>query len=168
MAKTKKTEDTPEVPTNTSAQDLISALVAAINLTKPVEKKNSNNRKPGSPWDPKDGSKKLKLKRKMYQHGIPIDPDFIDNGTIEALNKVKVGRYLGDWVKIFKRKDQGIDIDYPVKTASQRTKLPSMGITEQRDPQTGETLKSGLQILCERCIEEAKNPKPQQFDGDDD
>lgn len=139
----------------------------AITKSRPVEKKNFATRKPRSPWDPTDGSPKLKLKRKMYQHGILIDPDFNDNATIDALNHLKVGRYLGDWVKVYKRKDQGIDIDYPVKTASQRMKLPGMGITEQRDPATNKLIKSGLQIFVERMIEEGKRPK-QELPTDDD
>lgn len=158
MAKKEATVETPV--SSTTAQDLVNALVQAIQLTKPIEKKTYSTRKPASPWDPKDGSKKLKLTRKMYQHGIAIDPDFIDNATIQSLNQLKVGRYLGDWIKVYKRKDQGIDIDYPVKTAAQRMKLPSMGITEQRDPETGELIKSGLQILVDRCIEESNRKKP--------
>ncbi len=125
---------------------LVNALVQAIQLTKPVEKKNAANRKPGSPWDPKDGSKKLKLKRKMTQHSILIDPDFLSNEEIDLLNKLKVGSFMDGWVKVYRRKDHGIDIDYPVKTASQRLKLVSQyGIRN-------------LKELLERCIAEAANP----------
>lgn len=142
----KKTEDTPDTPDVTSANDLVKALVQAINLTKPVEKKNAGNRKPQSPWDPKDGSKKLKLKRKMYQHAILIDPDMIPNDEIALLNKLKVGRFVDGWVKVFRRKDHGIDIDYPVKTASQRMKLSSQyGIRNFKE-------------LLERCIADSALP----------
>lgn len=159
----KASSDSKKVSDNA---ELVDALKQAINLTKPIEKKTFATRKPKSPWDPQDGTPKLKLKRKMYQHGIPIDPDVNDNATIDALNHLKVGRYLGDWVKVYKRKDQGIDIDYPVKTASQRMKLPGMGITEQRDPSTGKLIKSGLQIFVERMIEEGKRPKKELPDED--
>lgn len=158
MPRTKKTETDLESPVapNTSAQELIAALVAAINLTKPIEKKTPNTRKPGSPWDPKDGSKKLKLKRKMYQHGIIMDPDFLDNEEIDLLNKLKVGRFVDGWVKVYRRKDHGVDIDYPIKTASQRVKL--MGIIGGQ----------GLKGLLTRCINEAANPKSTvDADGDE-
>lgn len=153
--------------TLTPTQELVQALVQAIQLTKPVEKKTFATRKSKSPWDPTDGSPKLKLKRKMYQHGIPIDPDFNDNATIDALNHLKVGRYLNDWVRVYKRKDQGIDIEYPIKTASHRMRLPSMGITEQRDP-TGKLIKSGLQVFVERMIDESKQPKQELPPDDND
>jgi hypothetical protein len=141
MAKAKQTEATP------SSKELIDALVQAIQITKPIEKKTIANRKPGSPWDPKDGSKKLKLKRKMYQHGIMIDPDFHTNEDIELLNKLRPGRYMDGYVKVYKRKDQGIDIDYPIKTASQRLRLVNQfGIRSLAD-------------LVSRCIEEAAHPE---------
>lgn len=127
-------------------QQLTAALAAAINQTKPIEKKTAVNRKPGSPWDPKDGSKKHKLRRKMYQHGHLIDPDLESNEVIDLMNKLKVGLFCDGWVKVYKRKDQGIDIDYPVKTASQRIKLFKYATT--------------FRELLERCIHEAANPKP--------
>ena len=150
MAKSKKTEDVESAPTkDTSTADLVNALVQAIQLTKPVEKKTAANRKPGSPWDPKDGSKKLKLKRKMYQHGILIDPDVVSNEEIELMNNLKVGRFFGGWVKVYRRKDHGIDIDYPIRTASQRLKLVSThGVRSFKD-------------LLEKCIEEAAHPRPE-------
>lgn len=146
----KKSEQSEVKEVETQSQnptaDLVNALVQAIQLTKPVEKKTAANRKPASPWDPKDGSKKLKLKRKMYQHGIPIDPDFLSNEDIQLLNRLKVGTFLSGWVKVYKRKDSGIDIDYPIKTASQRLRLVSnFGIRSLRE-------------LLERCIAEANDP----------
>lgn len=140
----------PEVnPVSTQGQDLVDALVRAINLTKPEVKKTAVNRKPGSPWDPKDGSKKPKLKRTMYQHGILLEPAYLSVKEIELMNQLKVGRYLNNWVKIYRRRDHGIDIDYPVKTASQRMKLVSdFGVTSLED-------------LLSKCIAEAANPKPE-------
>lgn len=148
MAKKKTTDvETTETPANSeSTEKLISALVQAIQLTKPVEKKNAINRKPGSPWDNPDGNKKIKLKRKMFQHGHPMDSDLLDSEEIELLNKLKVGLYFNGWVKVYKRKDSGIDIDYPIKTTSQRMKLLGMLKGE------------GLKGLLRQCIEEANNP----------
>lgn len=141
MAK-KTVEPTQEASTSNASADLIAALVQAINLTRPVEKKTANTRKPGSPWDPKDGSKKHKLKRKMHQHGIIIDPDLITNEEIDLLNKLKVGLYINGSIKVYRRKDSGIDIDYAIKTASQKVKLMSLLGGE------------GLAGLLKRCIAE--------------
>lgn len=150
MAKAKATVETDPTPTpapvDPSIANLVAALSQAIQLTKPVEKKTAANRKPGSPWAPKDGSKKLKLRRDHFQHGIKIDPDFLSNVDIELLNKLKVGRFLDGWVKVYRRKDHGIDIDYPVKTAQQRLKLVSTyGVRSFAE-------------LLQRCIDEAANP----------
>lgn len=146
MAKTKVTPDQVQALVPDATQQLIRALVEAINQTKPVEKKTAANRKPKNAWTPKDGSPKLKLKRKMYQHGIPIDPDMETNEVVDLLNRVKPGRYLDGWVKVFRRRDKGVDIDYPIKTSAQRLKLSSQfGITSFKG-------------LLERCIEESNNP----------
>jgi hypothetical protein len=153
--------------TLTPTQELVQALVQAISLTKPTEKKNFNTRKPGDPWQPKDGSKKHKLLRKMHQHGIIIDPDTIVNEEIDLLNKIKPGLYLNGWVKVYKRKDQGIDIDYPVKTSSQRMKLNSFGIAEVRDDD-GNLLKTGFQVLLEKILAEGNKVKPQPTTNDDE
>lgn len=125
---------------------LIQALVQAIQQTKPVEKKNAINRKPGTPWTPKDGSPKLKLKRKMFQHGLLIDSDMESNETVDLLNRLKPGRFLDGWVSVTRRRDKGIDITYPIRSSSQRLKLSStFGITSFKG-------------LLERCVEEADNP----------
>ena len=140
-------ETKPQTQETASANDLVNALVQAINLTKPVEKKNAVNRKPGSPWHPKDGSPKLKLVRRHYQHGMLIDPDLLTNEEIALFNKLKVGQYFGGWVKVIQRKDGGIDIDYPIRTPAQRMKLLGM-------------LKGGgLEGLLTQCVEEADNKK---------
>lgn len=128
------------------SKELVAALVAALQATKPVEKKNPFNRKAQTAWTPKDGSPKLKLKRKMYQHGLLIDPDMETNEVIELLNKLKAGRFLDGWVKVTKRRDAGIDITYPIKTASQRLKLVN-----------GWGIRNFAELLA-RCIEEAANP----------
>ena len=145
---TKKSEQTEqETPTQSASQELVAALVQAINATKPVEKKNPVNRKVNTPWTPKDGSPKLKLKRQMYQHSILLDPDMLTNRQIELLNKVKPGTFLDGYVTIRRRRDKGIDIDYKIKTAAQRLRLVNQfGIRD-------------FDELLERCIDEAANPK---------
>jgi hypothetical protein len=142
-----KTEQ-PKVPEATlSTNQLVEALVAAMTAVKPVEKKNAANRKPKTPWTPKDGSPKLKMKRKMHQHGMMIDEDIVTNEEIELLNKLKVGTFLDGYVKVYRRRDKGIDIDYPIKTASQRLRLVNQfGIRNFKE-------------LLERCISEASDPK---------
>lgn len=139
-----------------SETTLADALVQAINAAKPPEKKNPFNRKKGTPWTPKDGSAKLKLKRKMYQHGLLIDDEKIDNEEIALMNKVRPGLYLDGHVKVIRRRDRGIDIDYAVKTASQRLRLVNQfGIRN-------------LKELLAQCIEEAANPKKIEDEYSDD
>lgn len=109
---------------------LVQALTLAIQSTKPIEKKNALNRKSGTPWDPKNGVKKLKLKRKIYQHGLEVDPDRETNETIELMNQLRPGSYFDGWVKVVRRRDKGLDIDYPVRNPAQRMKLSSQyGVT---------------------------------------
>ena len=49
-------------------------------------------------------------------------------------------------VKVVRRRDRGVDIDYPVKTASQRLKLVNQfGIRNFAE-------------LLQRCIDEGNNP----------
>jgi hypothetical protein len=136
-----------EVPkVDSTSAELIRALVAAIEQTKPVQKKTAANRKPLTPWTPKDGSPKFKLRRKVYQHGLLIDPDLMTNEEISLMNQIKPGRFLDGWVKIFRRRDKGLEITYPIRTASQRLKLVStFGIRNFKE-------------LLERCIEESSNP----------
>lgn len=130
----------------------------AIQKNRPVEKKNAANRRPNTPYTPKDGSPKLKLKRKAHQHGIPLDPDLLTNAQIDLFNKLKPGRFLDNWVLVTRRKDRGMDITYPVKTASQRMKLSS---------QFGIAGPDGLNKLLQMCIDEAANPKPDTSYDDD-
>lgn len=131
----------------------------AIQKNRPVEKKTASNRVPNTPYTPKDGSPKLKLKRKCHQHGIPLDPDLLTNEQIALFNKLKPGRFLDNWVLVTRRKDRGMDITYPVKTASQRMKLSS---------QFGISGPNGLNVLLQRCIDEAANPRPDtSFDDEE-
>lgn len=136
--------------------ELAQALVAAIEAAKPVAKKTSFNRKVDTPWTPKDGSKRLKLKRKMYQHGILINEDSVSNEEIDVLNKVRPGLYMDGNVAVTRRKDRGVNITYQCKTAAQRLRLVNQyGIRN-------------LTELCGRIIAEAEAPKAPQFDADGD
>lgn len=146
----------PKAEQTVGTSQLAEALVQAINAAKPAEKKNPFNRKVQTPWTPKDGSKKLKLKRKTYHHGLLLDEDILSNDEIDRLNKIRPGRYCDGYVTVYRRKDRGIDIDYSVKTAAQRLRLVNQfGIRN-------------LVELCERFIMEAAQPKKASFDEDGD
>lgn len=155
MAKTKtvKVEVPAELSVNQNA--LAEALVMAINAAKPVEKKNAANRKAITPWTPKDGSPKAKLKRKVFQHGLPADEEILSNDEINLFNKLRPGVFLDGNVKVIRRRDKGIDLDYAVKTASQRLKLVNQfGVRNLKD-------------LLEMCVNEANNPKTRTEDSDE-
>lgn len=147
MAK-KKTESTEAQEETRNAQaELAAALTQAINATKPKEKKTVATRTKNTPWTPKDGSPKLKFKRKFYQHGIAIMENRTSNEEIALLNQLKPGYYCEGFVKVTLRKDRGIDIDYPVKTSSHRLKLINQfGI-------------ASFVGLLERLVAEKANPK---------
>jgi hypothetical protein len=141
-------EGTKDVDSKSQAhRELAEAFVEAIERTKPKEKKNSFNRPKLGPWATKDGSAKPKLRRVMYHHGLDLREEILSKAEIELLNKVKPGSYCGGFVKVIKRKDRGIDIDYPIKTSSQRLKLSNhFGITSFKG-------------LLEHLINEAANPR---------
>ena len=129
--------------------ELAAALVQAINAAKPIEKKTFATRKPRTPWTPKDGEAKVKLKRAAFQHGMEIDEDRLSSEEITLFNKLRPGRFLDGTVTVTRRRDRGIDVSYPVKTAAQRLKLVNnFGIRN-------------LSELLTLCIQEAQNPKPQ-------
>lgn len=121
-----KASDGPTTVTEKVASDaqqqLADAFVQAIERTRPPEKKTIATRKPNTPWSPKNGEPRVKMKRKFYQHGLLID-EKATNETISLLNQIKPGSYCEGWVVVKLRKDRGIDVDYPVRTASQRLKL---------------------------------------------
>ena len=101
--------DTPKEQT-VGASELAAALVQAINLTKPVEKKTFATRKSKTPWTPTDGSPKAKLKRVAHQHGVELDPDKLSSDEINLFNKLRPGRFLDGHVTVTRRRDRGIDI----------------------------------------------------------
>lgn len=138
-----------------SQRALADAFVEAIERTRPPEKKTVFTRKENTPWTPKDGSPKLKMKRKFYHHGIAIT-DNVSNEEIALLNQLKPGAYCDGYVRVTLRKDRGIDIDHPIRTASQRLKLVhNYGIRSFAE-------------LLQRIVDERANPtkyrKPEDAD----
>lgn len=101
---------------------LAEAFVEAIERTKPAAKITIANRKPRTPWHSDTTVPRSKMKRKFYHHGLIIE-DKVTNEEIDLLNRVKPGRFCDGHVVVTLRKDRGIDIDYPVRTAAQRLKL---------------------------------------------
>lgn len=141
---------------NVAIADLAAALTQALEATKPKEKKTPFNRPRLGPYEAKDGKPKPKLKKQMYHHGQPLQEYTLTPEEIELLNKVKAGSFCGGHVRVIKRKDRSLDIDYPIRTASQRLKLlNAFGIRN-------------LKELCERLIAEAADPKQFKSDLDDE
>lgn len=136
-------------------KELAQALIIAIESTRPPQKKNPFNRKKLTPWMPKDGSPKPKLKRAWFQHGMELDQARLYPEEVELLNLVKPGRYVGGLVVVTKRKDRGYDISWPVRTASQRLRVIN---------EAGSTFPAILQ----RCIDEHNNPARFRGPEDDD
>src|SRR5687767_2723315 len=105
MAKAKKTELTlsPEelaliqkfregqTPRSEAHRELAEAFVEAIERTKPPQKKTPFNRPKNGPWEPKDGTVKPKLRRKMYQHGVDLNENTLSPEEIKLLNQIKPG-----------------------------------------------------------------------------
>lgn len=144
-----------ETGTTVGVEVLAEALTRAIRATEPLKKKTVSTRKKDTPWTPKDGSPKLKTRRKMYHHGIPIT-NRVSNEEIELLNQVKPGHFCEGFVKVTLRKDRGIDIDYPVKTTSQRLMLVNrFGIR---------TFSELLQRLINEAADPTKFKRPDDLD----
>lgn len=149
----------PEV-TQDAVSQLINALVSAIQLTKPVEKKTFATFKSRTAFTPKNGEPRAKLKRKSYHHGILQNRDggreLLSNEEIELFNKIRPGTYCDGHVTVTRRRDRGVDVDYPVKTASQRLQLVNKyGIRNFKE-------------LLERIVAEGENPKAYARPEDDD
>lgn len=117
----------------------------AIQENKPVKKINAAERKVNNAWT-KPGEKKPKLKRKLYHHGIWLDPDMLTTEQIELANKLIPGTYCDGVINIVRRRDKGINIDYRISTAAQRLKLNRFGITS-------------FDGMLQRLIDEAADPK---------
>lgn len=137
-----------------TAADIATAFKEAMESAKPPQKKTIFTREKQTPWTPPPGQPKLKLKRKMHLHGIPLRETYHSNEEIALMNKLRPGSYLDDYVKVYKRNDKGLNIDYPAKTTAQRLKLVNrFGI-------------SSLKNLLERIVDEASRPKKSEFDLD--
>ena len=129
---------------------LVSALIQAIQMTKPVEKKNAGNFKSRGFFQPKNGESRSKLKRKTYHHGVLLNRDngreLLTNDEIDLLNQIRPGSYCDGDVKVTRRRDKGIDVDYKIRTAAQRLNLINKhGVRSFKE-------------LLERVIVEAENP----------
>lgn len=150
-----KKDQTTEPETTVGAEALAAALVQAINLTKPKAKKQPGvDYDPKNPWQPKPGEARAKLKRKAYLHGIPQGEEWT-NELIELFNKLKPGSYLNGLVKITRRRDKGINIDWPFRTPEQRLRLlMSGGFTS-------------LAQVFQACIHEAETKVAAPADSDD-
>ena len=128
---TEKAAESPDingdvsVPVSELAAAFQQALGALTQQQKDEKKKTLFTRKKNTPWTPKDGSPKLSLKRKLYQHSLPISEKMLTNEQVELANKIRPGVYCDGFIKVVRRRDKGIDIDYPVKTAAQRLRLMS-------------------------------------------
>jgi hypothetical protein len=136
-------------------QALADAFVSAIERTRPAEKKTVATRKKQTPWTPAPGEPQVKMKRVFYQHGIPLAGN-VNNKTITLLNQVRPGHYCDGNVRVTLRKDRGIDISYPIRTASQRLKLVN-----------GYGIRSFDELL-QRIIDEKANPSKYRSPEDAD
>ena len=153
MARAKaSTTESSNIPVSVDTNTLAAALTAAINAAKPPEKKNIFNRKGQTPWDAREGEVKPKLKRKVSQHGIGLDEDFLTPEQVSLFNKLRPGTYLNGDVTVTRRKDKGINIHYPVKTVAQRMRMVSThGVRN-------------LTELLERIVSEQGKPKKPEIE----
>lgn len=155
MARTKAVvEQNPDAfpSVQTQASELAAALRDAIQASKPAEKKTVFTRVENTPWTPPKGVAKLKLKRKSFQHGIPLSEKMLTNEQISLLNRLRPGSYLDGWVTVRRRRDKGIDVDYPIRSAQQRLKLVNaFGVRTFTE-------------LLQRLNDEADKPRRSEFD----
>jgi len=155
-----KTEDINSPKPSDSSKELAAALLQAIHAAQPITKRTQFNKPSKTPWMPKDGSAKPRLKRRVYHHGLLLgDPTEPNNrllpAEVELFNKLKPGSYCNGYVKVVRRRDKGIDIDYPIRTSSQRLRLSNeFGI------------RTFLELL-QRCVAEASAPKPLEIEDDE-
>ena len=152
-----QTEST--TPATNPQTDLAQAIVEAIRSTQPITKKTAFTKVSGSPWMPKNGEPRARLKRRAYHHnqllGDPKEPNCrLSNEEINLFNQLKPGSYCSGYVKVMRRRDKGIDIDYPIRTASQRLRLVNdFGIRSFAE-------------LLQKCVTEAAAPKTVQIEDE--
>lgn len=147
----------PATEPQVGMSELANALVTAIRATQPPAKKTTFTRHKGDPWQNADGSPKPKLKRPLFQHAIEVNEDQLKSEQIELANKLKPGKYCDGHIRVIKRRDGALDIDYPIKTVAQRLKIVNQfGITN-------------FTTLLQRLVDERANPtKYRRPDEDDD
>lgn len=147
--------EAPKAKSDATVQTIADALTVAIERTKPPVKITVANRKARTPWTPPDGEPVVKLKRKYYHHSLPIE-EKLSNAEKTLLNQIKPGRYCEGHVVVKLRNDRGIDIDYPVRTNSQRLLLVNkFGVTS-------------FSKLLERIIDEKQFPSKYRKPEDKD
>lgn len=166
MARPKKST-TPEIqsvqaePQSNPTSELAKALVEAIRSTQPPPKVTEFTKPSGGAFAPKKGEVKPRLKRKSYHHGLLLgDPKEASNRLtpeeITLFNQLKPGAYCNGFVQVTRRRDKGIDIDYPLKTAAQRLRLVNeFGI-------------GSFAALLQRCVNEAAQPKQAVIEDSDE
>ena len=127
MPKTKTLTSTPAAPPTPDITDQLSllttALTKAFESAKPKVVQTAHGRIAKTPWTPPEGTPRSQFKRKSYHHGRAILESRVSNEEIDLMNKLKPGRYLSNLVTVTRRKDKGIDIDYRIRTNSDRLKL---------------------------------------------
>lgn len=153
----KKTLDDVLTPVTTiDANALAQAIITATEAAQGPRKKTIVTRKSKGPWTNKDGSAKPRLKRRMYQHGVEMHADNLSSAEIDALNKLRPGSFCDGFITVVRRKDKGLNLDYPIKTSAQRLKLLNdYGL-------------NSLVKICEQCVYEYEHPKVVNADLDED
>lgn len=137
-------KDVEQTESSVSTTALAEALVQAINLTKPKAKKKPGvDYDPKNPWAPKPGEPRAKLKRKAFIHGISQGTQWA-NSTIELFNQLRPGTYVDGLVKVTRRRDKGINLEWAFKSPEQRLRLLMAGGFTHIDQ------------LLQRCLTEAK------------
>lgn len=154
-------EEAPAKDTNVLAMELLSSVIGkgvadAIQMAKPKEKKNIFTRKKNTPWTPPNGEPKLKLKVPLHQHNIEIKEERLSNKQIELANQLRPGVYGGGHFRVVRRRDRGINIEYPIRSVGQRLQLISKF-----------GLRNFTEILEYLVAEGAKRPKNVEYDETD-
>jgi hypothetical protein len=144
-----ETVETPTAPAPAQVNgvaDLAQALMLLMNQMRP-QKKTIADRVPGGPFAAPPGKVKLKLKRKMYLHNVPIDDEVLTNAEIEAFNQLRPGKYFNGLVDVSRRRDRGINIEWPFKGSANQMRLQS------------ETRYTDLADLLGKMVAEGSKPK---------
>lgn len=130
-------EQAGEMPVTVGGQeitnaDLAKAIMALVQTQTAVaqsvvHKVPYANHKPRSTFNPA-GNKKRKLKRRCYQNGYPMNIALLHDVEIEALNRLKGGKYLNGLVTVRtddRGEDSTLNILYRNKSIDERMALKS-------------------------------------------